>query len=42
MMKMTFGGLLVLAMVIPVSASMIASPDTNYLFNTTLIDPSFY
>jgi len=42
MMKVTFGVLLVLVMAIPVSASVIPSPDSNYLLDTTAINPSIY
>ena len=44
MKKMTFGVLLVLAMVIRASAGVIPSSGPGfdqYLFDTTLIDPSF-
>lgn len=40
MTKVTFGLLLVLAMAIPVCASVISTPNPTYLNDTTLIDPT--
>jgi hypothetical protein len=40
--KATFGVFLVLAMAIPVSASVITSPNSTYLSETTLINPTIY